>query len=66
VKVGETSLRAEEGVQTFELTAAVALVRMSYCEEGPSDLDLDVSLGGVGWFAGGLIPFPIDCFDLTG
>jgi hypothetical protein len=45
VKVGETSLRAE-GVQTFELTAAVALVRMSYCEEDPSDLD--VSLGGVG------------------
>jgi hypothetical protein len=61
VKVGETRLRAEEGVQM-----AVVLARMSYCEKDRSDLDLDVSLGGVGWFAGGLIPFPIDCFDLIG
>ena len=45
---------------------AVVLARMSYCEKDRSDLDLDVSLGGVGWFAGGLIPFPIDCFDLIG
>ena len=64
MKVGETSLRAEEGVQTFELTVAVALVRMSYCEEDPSDLD--VSLGGVGWFVGGVTPFPIDRLDSIG
>jgi len=69
--VGETSLKTEEGVQTFEMAVAVVLVWMSYCDEDPvvrvedvsSDLDLDMSLGGVGWFVGGVIPFPIDRLD---